>query len=111
MATVQCRGISEFMIVVNWTTSMYKVSVLRYGARTLASLFNATSVFSWRAFAASIRPPETVYSGEKTIRPVTKQTIVKKFKQGEPLTMVTAYDYPSAVHVRLKSQSKGSKVV
>ena len=32
---------------------------------------------------------------------ITLRTIGRKYAQGDPLTMVTAYDYPSAVHADL----------
>ena len=43
-----------------------------------------------------------MYSGPKSPGPqrVTLRTLREKYARGEPLTMVTAYDYPSAVHVR-----------
>lgn len=42
-----------------------------------------------------------MYSGPQTApaRRVTLRTVRAKHARGEPLTMVTAYDYPSAVHV------------
>ncbi|GFR46950.1 hypothetical protein Agub_g8599 [Astrephomene gubernaculifera] len=48
----------------------------------------------------SVQPEAAVYAGPspRTAR-VTLRTIRKKYDAGEPLTMVTAYDYPSAVHV------------
>ena len=50
---------------------------------------------------ASVQPEHTVYSGPQTApaRRVTLRTLRAKHARGEPLTMVTAYDYPSAVHV------------
>ena len=49
----------------------------------------------------SNQPEHTVYSGPKAPGPqrVTLRTLRGKYARGEPLTMVTAYDYPSAVHV------------
>lgn len=49
----------------------------------------------------SIQPENTVYSGPVTPSPkrVTLRTLQSKYKKGEPISMVTAYDYPSAVHV------------
>ncbi|KAK9826800.1 hypothetical protein WJX81_002217 [Elliptochloris bilobata] len=46
-------------------------------------------------------PEHTVYSGPQSApaRRVTLRTLRAKHARGEPLTMVTAYDYPSAVHV------------
>ncbi|GIL70097.1 hypothetical protein Vretimale_3307 [Volvox reticuliferus] len=53
----------------------------------------------WRHM--SVQPEAAVYSGPSPRSParVTLRTIRKKYETGEPLTMVTAYDYPSAVHV------------
>lgn len=59
-----------------------------------------------RAAAAARRafsnlPPETVYSGPSPrTTAVTVRTIAAKYARGELISMVTAYDYPSAVHVR-----------
>ncbi|KXZ55987.1 hypothetical protein GPECTOR_2g1539 [Gonium pectorale] len=49
----------------------------------------------------SVQPEAAVYSGPAPRGPsrVTLRTIRKKYESGEPLSMVTAYDYPSAVHV------------
>ncbi|GIL47673.1 hypothetical protein Vafri_4438 [Volvox africanus] len=49
----------------------------------------------------SVQPEAAVYSGPSPRSPtrVTLRTIRKKYESGEPLSMVTAYDYPSAVHV------------
>ncbi|KAK1412220.1 hypothetical protein QVD17_33280 [Tagetes erecta] len=47
-------------------------------------------------------PENTVYGGPKPQNPdkrVTLTTLRTKHKKGEPITMVTAYDYPSAVHL------------
>lgn len=50
---------------------------------------------------ASAHPEIAVYSGPKppTPRAVTLRTLRAKYERGDPITMVTAYDYPSAVHV------------
>eukprot|EP00884_Botryococcus_braunii_P009825 jgi/Botrbrau1/18844/Bobra.177_2s0007.2 len=50
---------------------------------------------------ASIKPPDVVYSGPKapSAKRITLRTLRQKYLRNEPLTMVTAYDYPSAVHV------------
>ena len=52
----------------------------------------------------SNQPEHTVYSGPKDSAAesnarVTLSTLRKKFAAGTPITVVTAYDYPSAVHV------------
>ncbi|MBA0645159.1 hypothetical protein Goklo_013288 [Gossypium klotzschianum] len=47
-------------------------------------------------------PENTVYGGPKSQTPnqrVTLNQLRQKYKKGEPITMVTAYDYPSAVHL------------
>lgn len=49
-------------------------------------------------------PENTVYGGPKSQssdQRVTVTQIKQKHKKGEPITMVTAYDYPSAVHLDL----------
>ncbi|CAN4120086.1 unnamed protein product [Withania somnifera] len=47
-------------------------------------------------------PENTVYGGPKPQNPnqrVTLTTLRQKYKKGEPVTMVTGYDYPSSVHI------------
>ncbi|KAJ8900590.1 hypothetical protein K2173_025367 [Erythroxylum novogranatense] len=47
-------------------------------------------------------PENTVYGGPKPQNPdqrVTLTHLKQKYKKGEPITVVTAYDYPSAVHI------------
>jgi len=49
-------------------------------------------------------PESTVYGGPRpqeasAARRVTVTTLRGKHRRGEPITVVTAYDYPSAVHV------------
>lgn len=47
-------------------------------------------------------PENTVYGGPKPQNPnqrVTLTQLRQKHRKGEPITVVTAYDYPSAVHV------------
>jgi ketopantoate hydroxymethyltransferase len=43
-----------------------------------------------------------VYTGPVSPSPkrVTLRTLRQKYESGEGISMVTAYDYPSAVHVR-----------
>ncbi|KAI8472039.1 MAG: ketopantoate hydroxymethyltransferase [Monoraphidium minutum] len=54
-----------------------------------------------RAAAASAGPDERIYSGprEPAVKSVTLRTLRAKYDKGEPISMATAYDYPSAVHV------------
>lgn len=61
---------------------------------------------------ASIQPEDTVYSGPQSAPPrrVTLRTIRQMYAKNEPLSMVTAYDYPSAVHVSGSSRHKLSGV-
>ncbi|KAG1669922.1 hypothetical protein FOA52_002449 [Chlamydomonas sp. UWO 241] len=53
-----------------------------------------------RAYASS-QPESVVYSGPTAPVPrrVTLRSLRAKHEAGDPITMVTAYDYPSAVHV------------
>lgn len=47
-------------------------------------------------------PENSVYGGPKPQNPNQRVTLThlrQKHKNGEPITMVTAYDYPSAVHL------------
>nr|KJB24788.1 hypothetical protein B456_004G160400 [Gossypium raimondii] len=47
-------------------------------------------------------PENTVYGGptpQTADRRVTLNQLKQKYKKGEPITVVTAYDYPSAVHL------------
>ncbi|KAL4340018.1 hypothetical protein GQ457_08G022660 [Hibiscus cannabinus] len=47
-------------------------------------------------------PENTVYSGptpQTTDQRVTLNQLKQKYRKGEPITVVTAYDYPSAVHL------------
>ena len=57
---------------------------------------------------ASIQPEDTVYSGPQAPSPkrVTLRSIRSKYSKGKPISMVTAYDYPSAVHVRLQPSDR-----
>lgn len=50
---------------------------------------------------ASMQPEAVVYAGPSSPNPkrVTLRTLKSKYEKGEPISMVTAYDYPSAVHV------------
>lgn len=48
----------------------------------------------------SNRPEASVYGGPISVsKPITLKTLREKYAKGIPLSMVTAYDYPSAVHV------------
>ncbi|KFM28073.1 3-methyl-2-oxobutanoate hydroxymethyltransferase [Auxenochlorella protothecoides] len=55
----------------------------------------------WRCHSS--KPADTVYSGPVAPSPsrVTLRTLRRMHARGDPFTMVTAYDYPSAVHVEL----------
>ncbi|XP_051143919.1 3-methyl-2-oxobutanoate hydroxymethyltransferase 1, mitochondrial-like [Andrographis paniculata] len=55
---------------------------------------------NWRCF--SNVPEDTVYGGPKPQDPTRRVTLThlrSKYRKGERITMVTAYDYPSAVHL------------
>lgn len=64
--------------------------------------FNFNFNFNYRIRNMSNMPESTVYGGPKPQnhdQRVTLTTLRSKHKKGEPITMVTAYDYPSAVHL------------
>lgn len=72
-------------------------------ARTASTwLERAAGSQSCRPFFSS-KPDSSVYGGPKTqnTQRQTLRTLRKAYKDGVKLSMVTAYDYPSAVHVRL----------
>ncbi|OIW05378.1 hypothetical protein TanjilG_28843 [Lupinus angustifolius] len=76
-------------------------------ASSLNSLLRASKPSSSSLIFNLIRrmsnvPENTVYSGPTTQTPnkrVTLAQLRQKYKKNEPISMVTAYDYPSAVHV------------
>lgn len=48
----------------------------------------------------SQKPENTVYGGPSSpVKPVTLRTLQAKYAKRQPISMATAYDYPSAVHV------------
>ncbi|XP_057498455.1 3-methyl-2-oxobutanoate hydroxymethyltransferase 1, mitochondrial-like [Actinidia eriantha] len=54
-----------------------------------------------RRFLSNV-PENTVYGGPKPQNPNQRMTLThlrQKYRRGEPITMVTAYDYPSGVHL------------
>ena len=55
-----------------------------------------------RRHAFSNLPEATVYGGPSSApaKRVTVRSVATKYTRGEVITMVTAYDFPSAVHVR-----------
>lgn len=61
---------------------------------------------------ASIQPVDTVYTGPQSApaRRITLRTIRQMYAKNEPISMVTAYDYPSAVHVSSASPQCLSRV-
>ncbi|KAE8681967.1 3-methyl-2-oxobutanoate hydroxymethyltransferase 1 [Hibiscus syriacus] len=69
----------------------------------LHKLSKASSVSGARLIRRLSNVPEnTVYGGPKPQTPNQRMTLnqlKQKYKKGEPITVVTAYDYPSAVHL------------
>lgn len=57
------------------------------------------------ARAFSNQPEDTVYGGPSpaVAKRITLKTLRSMYAKGEPISMVTAYDYPSAVHVSLQA--------
>lgn len=72
----------------------------RRGAGEASSGYAAFSYQNVREL--SNLPESTIYSGPQaaSAKRVTLRTLQEKYAAREPLSMVTAYDYPSAVHVR-----------
>ncbi|KDP36668.1 hypothetical protein JCGZ_07886 [Jatropha curcas] len=72
-----------------------------------AKLYRSSSVIKAHYLHHCLRsmsnvPENTVYGGPKSQNPnerVTLTQLKQKHKKGEPITVVTAYDYPSAVHL------------
>ena len=71
-------------------------------------LCSTESAVNSRCF--SIQPENTVYGGPTAPLPkrVTLRTIQSKYQKQDPISMVTAYDYPSAVHVRTTVDAHGT---
>ncbi|KAI8545059.1 hypothetical protein RHMOL_Rhmol07G0013000 [Rhododendron molle] len=72
-------------------------------SRTMASVTKPTAPRLHNLIRCMSNVPEnTVYGGPRTQNPnqrVTLTHLKQKHRKGEPITMVTAYDYPSAVHL------------
>ncbi|GMH21723.1 hypothetical protein Nepgr_023565 [Nepenthes gracilis] len=65
------------------------------------SVFRCCSVLGLIKRMSNV-PENTVYGGPKPQTPDQRVTLThlrKKYRNGEPITVVTAYDYPSAVHL------------
>jgi hypothetical protein len=62
----------------------------------------ARALFHTSQLRASGQPEHVVYSGPSAPSPrrVTLRTLRQRYEAGQQISMVTAYDYPSAVHVR-----------
>jgi 3-methyl-2-oxobutanoate hydroxymethyltransferase len=70
----------------------------------IAALSRAKSAVKCHAMLRRMSnvPESTVYGGPKPQNPnqrVTLTHLKQKHRKGEPITVVTAYDYPSAVHL------------
>uniref|UniRef100_A0A0C9RQK9 3-methyl-2-oxobutanoate hydroxymethyltransferase n=1 Tax=Wollemia nobilis TaxID=56998 RepID=A0A0C9RQK9_9CONI len=71
-------------------------------SRRVEGLPCSLSMGGVRVRGMSNLPENAVYGGPKTQSPwkrITLNHLARKYEKGEPITMVTAYDYPSAVHV------------
>lgn len=82
-------------------------SILSFTMASFKSLLRITSPSSSSLILRKIRcmsniPENTVYSGptpQTQNKRVTLTQLRQKHRNSEPITMVTAYDYPSAVHI------------
>lgn len=85
--------------------------LLRQGLRNCTSATAFENLNSpWKHYAT--KPDSTVYGGPKTpsASRVTLRVLQQKYRTGQKISMVTAYDYPSAVHVSFDSQCMTMKV-
>lgn len=67
----------------------------------LRSIISKSNKNGWRRLISNV-PENTVYGGPKPqnhSQRVTLNHLKQKHQKGTPITMVTAYDYPSAVHL------------
>ncbi|CAA7402712.1 unnamed protein product [Spirodela intermedia] len=81
---------------------MFRVTVSRVRAAAIAPCRRASAGAGAVNRLLSNIPEDTVYGGPKpqTVSQRTTLTNLRqKYRRGEPITVVTAYDYPSAVHV------------
>jgi predicted transcriptional regulator len=77
--------------------------VLKHGERFLARLAPLSTLGAERrAQCYATKPDATVYGGPQAQSPkrVTLRALQQKYRKGNKITMTTAYDYPTAVHVR-----------
>mmetsp|Transcript_14980 Transcript_14980/g.42054 ORF Transcript_14980/g.42054 Transcript_14980/m.42054 type:complete len:296 (-) Transcript_14980:563-1450(-) len=60
-----------------------------------------TRTFEGAKQVSSLAPEQAVYSGPQSRSPGTTNlgSIRRMYESGEPIVMITAYDYPSAVHI------------
>ncbi|XP_030490978.2 3-methyl-2-oxobutanoate hydroxymethyltransferase 1, mitochondrial [Cannabis sativa] len=83
----------------NTTSLSHTMAFLTARASHLTRSHRATSLF--KRFMSNV-PENTVYGGpaaQTSNDRVTLTHLRQKHKKGEPITVVTAYDYPSAVHL------------
>ncbi|KAF5744397.1 hypothetical protein HS088_TW08G01002 [Tripterygium wilfordii] len=67
----------------------------------VSSIFKPRSYFHFTRCMSNV-PENTVYGGPKRQNPNQRVTLThlrQKYRKGEPITVVTTYDYPSAVHL------------
>ncbi|CAM6097408.1 unnamed protein product [Calypogeia fissa] len=93
------RGHGVRNIIMGTCRSLYSSSTPPFPASRSSS-----ALLQWRLRSRwmSNLPETTVYGGpisQTAVKRVTLRHLLKKYTSGQPITMVTAYDYPSAVHV------------
>lgn len=98
LATTNCYHKHLLMwrpAALRWTRRL-----LRPGGHAATAATSARLGGEQQRLFASAHPEATVYPGPQSPRKtVTLRTLRSKYDKGQPITMVTAYDYPSAVHV------------
>lgn len=97
----ECHQHPQWCSSSNATAQCLPSSVFRKLGNATSALGCGSSHQQTR-YHASMKPPDVVYSGPKSpsAKRTTLRTLRQKYLKHEPITMVTAYDYPSAVHVR-----------
>ncbi|GAX85519.1 hypothetical protein CEUSTIGMA_g12935.t1 [Chlamydomonas eustigma] len=87
-------------VMLPWSEKVASVMLRQVGSFQTSIPHARWQVMTKQAFASS-QPENVVYAGPSQASPkrVTLRTLRTKYANQEPISMVTAYDYPSAVHV------------
>lgn len=95
-------SISPFLSSPMPLRSLSRASSIFLRASSSSSSSSASSFLLRNLRCMSNVPENTVYSGPTSQSPNQRVTLThlrQKHRKGQPITVVTAYDYPSAVHL------------